>query len=174
MTALLEKLLKRFLSFDVVLVCSFRDILFPRTTCFHEVMFPKILFRFNNDEAISVMAIIFFTGFRTMTQVFSRPANKRQVKETHFETDPETAVRLKIQEQNQDKKFVFYYDETAVIVPFNSSMWVLGTTAKSKLALKPGDEMRIIHKSKDLEASFLESGKSKEAQSPKRDSRPSI
>ena len=110
-----------------------------------------------------MMAIMFFTGFRTMSQVFSRPASKRQVKETHFETDPETAVRWKIQEQHQDKKFVFYYDKTAVVVPFNSSMWVLGTTADSKLALKPGDQMRIIHKSKDPEAMFLGSGKSKDA-----------
>ena len=137
--------------------------MFPRTTCFHEVLFPKILFRFSNDEAISVMAIIFFTRFRTMSQIFSRSAGKRRFKETHFETDPETAVRLKTQEQNQDKKFVFYYDKTAVIVPFNSSMWVFGTTAESKLALKPGDQMRIIHKSKDPEANFLGSGKSKEA-----------
>ena len=62
------------------------------------------------------MAKIFFTGFRTMSQVFSRPASKRQDKETHLETDPETAVRLKFQELNQDKKFVLYYDKTAVIV----------------------------------------------------------
>ena len=90
-----------------------------------------------------------------MSQVFSRPASKRPVKETHFETDPETAVRWKIQEQHQDKKFVFYYDKAAVVVPFNSSMWVLGTTADSKLALKPGDQMRTIHKSKNPEAIFL-------------------
>ena len=102
--------------------------------------------------------------------LFSRPASERQVKETHFETDPETAVRLKIQEQNQDKKFVFYYDKTAVIVLLNSSMWVLSTTAESKLALKPGDQMRIIHKSKDPEAIFLGRGKSKEAHNHQKES----
>ena len=109
------------------------------------------------------MAIIFFTGFRTMSQVFSRLASKRQVKKTHFEIDRERAVRLKVQEHNQDKRFLFYYDKTAVIVPINSSIWVLGTTGGSKLTLKPGDQMSVIHKSKDPEEIFLGSGKSKEA-----------
>ena len=119
------------------------------------------MFRFSNDEAISVKAIIFFTSEPRRKFFHALPVKDKLKKPTL--KHPETAVRLKNQELNQDKKFVFYYDKTAVVFPSNSSMWVLGTTAESKLALKPGDQMRIIYKSKDPEAIFLGRRKSKEA-----------
>ena len=91
----------------------------------------------------------------------------RVIKETHFETDPETAVARGLRYEHRDTKFVFSKGQKILVASIENYKWPLGTNLDKKLSLKPGDLVKIILNRLPCDLTFLGRGSAKAASSYK-------
>ena len=90
-----------------------------------------------------------------------KSSSGRTIKDTQFETVPETVAERFLQEENRDTKLLFYYSQALFSCYLNADNWPAKTTTDFKLSLKAGQRTDMWHRFKPQNSIFLGKGPSK-------------